>query len=68
MDRTVTLREVVAAVAEFAQSENEVVATIVHLVNTGQIRLHGDLAGAQIDMNATVVSFARSRLSEARGL
>jgi hypothetical protein len=49
MDGTVTLRELIAAVAEYAQSENEVVATVVHLVNSGRVRLRGHLAGAHIE-------------------
>jgi hypothetical protein len=49
MDRTVTLRELIAAVAEFAHSENEVVATVVHLVNSGRVRLRGHLSGAHIE-------------------
>lgn len=52
MDRTVTLRELIGAVAEFANSENEVVATVVHLVNSGRVRLRGDLDGAHIDFAA----------------
>lgn len=50
MERTVTLREVIAAVAEFANTENEILATVAHLVNSGRVRLQGDLAGAHIDL------------------
>ncbi len=52
MTPTVTLHEVIAAVSEFAHSENEVIATIVHLVNTGRVRLRGDFAGAHIDLSS----------------
>ncbi|HZR84833.1 MAG TPA: hypothetical protein VFD92_27305 [Candidatus Binatia bacterium] len=58
MDRTVTLRELIAAVAEFAHSENEVIATVVHMVNSGRVRLRGDLAGAHIEVSPR---FALSR-------
>jgi hypothetical protein len=49
MALTVTLRELVTAVSDFAQSENEVVATVVHMINSGQVRLQGDWDGARID-------------------
>ena len=50
MAATVTLREVVSVISEYAQSEDEVVATLVHLVNSGRIRLRGDYAGAHIEV------------------
>lgn len=46
----VTLRELIAAVAEFASTENEVLATVAHLVNSGRVRLRGAPAGARIDV------------------
>ncbi len=46
---TVTLRELVTAVSDCAQSENEVIATVVHMINSGQVRLRGDYSGAQVD-------------------
>ena len=49
MALTVTLRELVTAVSDCAQSENEVVATVVHMINSGQVRLRGDWDGARID-------------------
>ena len=57
MDRTVTLRELIAAVSEFAHSENEVIATVVHLVVSGRVRLRGHLSGAHIDF-APALSFS----------
>jgi hypothetical protein len=36
---TVTLRDLISAVEEFAETENEIVATIVHLVSSGRVRL-----------------------------
>jgi hypothetical protein len=62
LDRTVTLRELIAAVSEFANSENEVIATVVHLVNSGRVRLQGGLTGAHIDFAAASY---RARLASA---
>lgn len=43
----VTLLELVNAVTSFARSDDEIVATIVHLVNSGQVRLCGTFRGAR---------------------
>jgi len=48
MALTVTLRELVTAVSDCAQSEDEVVATVVHMINSGQVRLRGNFTGAQV--------------------
>lgn len=37
----VTLRELVEAVAEYSASEREVVATVMHMLRTGAVKLHG---------------------------
>jgi hypothetical protein len=50
MALTVTLRELVTAVSDCAQSENEVVATVIHMINSGQVRLHGDFSGARVEI------------------
>lgn len=47
-DRKITLLELVDAVGEFARSDDEVVATVTHLVESGRVRLGGALAGATI--------------------
>lgn len=49
MALTVTLRELVAAVSDYAQSEAEVVATVVHMINSGRVRLCGSISDARID-------------------
>lgn len=49
---TVTLSELVTAVSDCAQSENEVVATVVHMICSGQVRLRGDFTGAHIDFSS----------------
>ena len=43
-----TLLDLVRAVPFVAASEEEVVATVVHLVNSGQVQLCGTFAGAKI--------------------
>ncbi len=40
-----TLRDLVEAVAEFSNSEAEVVATVMHMLRSGRAQLHG--AGAE---------------------
>ncbi|MBY0275195.1 hypothetical protein K2Z84_07640 [Candidatus Binatia bacterium] len=49
MALTVTLRELVTAVSDFAQSENEVVATVTHMINSGQVKLGGSFDGARVE-------------------
>lgn len=44
---TVTLLDLVAAVSHFARSESEVIATVVHLVNSGKVTLGGNFRGAR---------------------
>lgn len=41
MKLTVTLRDLISAVSEYAEDENEIVATVVHLVRSGQVRVTG---------------------------
>jgi len=50
MTSSVTLLELVTAVSDFAGSDAEAVACVVHLVNSGAVRLRGNLAGARIDL------------------
>lgn len=50
----VTLLDLVKAVSECAESDDEVVATVVHLVNSGRVRLRGSLRGARIDLWSSV--------------
>jgi hypothetical protein len=45
-----TLLDLVTAVSEYATTESEVVATIVHLVNSGRVRLCGNFRGAKFDL------------------
>jgi hypothetical protein len=43
-----TLLELVSAVADFARSDDEVVATVAHLINTGAVTLVGNFRGAHV--------------------
>lgn len=45
-----TLRDLLEAVNDSAANHDEAVAAIVHLVNTGVVRLGGRLRGATIDL------------------
>lgn len=51
MGHEVTLLDLVTAVSAAADSEEEVVATIVHLVNSGAVRLCGNFRGVRFDTN-----------------
>ncbi len=44
--RSVTLLEVGRAIGEVTVDDHEVVATVLHLLATGQIRLQGNVRGA----------------------
>jgi hypothetical protein len=46
-----TLLDLVAAVAEFARSEAEVVSVIQHLLETGQVTLVGQFCGPHLLAN-----------------
>jgi hypothetical protein len=48
-----TLLDLIRAVSEAAANDRETVVTVAHLINSGQVRLCGDAAGATIDLMAT---------------
>ncbi len=50
MTTSITLLDLVDAVAEHARSEAEVIATIVCMVIVGHVRLCGSLKGARFDL------------------
>jgi len=50
MRRDVTMLELVTAVTEHARTEGEAIATIVHMINSGAVRLCGTFSGARIDL------------------
>jgi hypothetical protein len=51
MARMVTLLELVNAVAEYATSDTELIATVVYMVNQGHVRLCGTFKGARFDLS-----------------
>jgi len=61
MTPSVTLLELITAVSEFSHSEDEVIATVVHMVNSGSVRLGGNLRGARFDVRGP----ARSKVAGA---
>jgi hypothetical protein len=48
-----TLLALIQAVSEVAASDQETLATVADLLNSGRVRLCGDAAGAMIDVSAT---------------
>lgn len=50
MRRDVTMLELVNAVTEDTRTEGEAIATIVHMVNSGVVRLCCTFSGARIDL------------------
>jgi hypothetical protein len=45
------LLDLVQAVSEVAATDQEMLATVADLINSGQVRLCGDAAGATIDLS-----------------
>ena len=45
-----TLLELVTAVSDAAATEDEVLATVVYLVNSGRVRMCGTFRGARFDI------------------
>jgi hypothetical protein len=46
-----TLLDLVQAVSEFTSTDDEILATVTHLVNSGKVLLGGAFAGARIDLS-----------------
>jgi hypothetical protein len=51
--RNLTLLDLIEAVSEVAANEQEMLAAVADLINSGKVRLCGDAAGASIDLSAT---------------
>ena len=49
MRRDVTMLELMTALTEHTGTEAEAIATIIHMVNSGAVRLCGTFSGARID-------------------
>lgn len=45
-----TLQDVIEAVEEFADTDEELLATVAHMVNSGKVKLCGHLAGSKIEI------------------
>ena len=52
-----TLLELVQTVSESARNDEEVVATVAYLVNSGRVRLCGTFAGAKIALRPSLLPF-----------
>jgi hypothetical protein len=52
MARDVTLLDLVNAVAKYARSDREVIATVAYMVNGGRVRLCGNFKDTRFDLDA----------------
>jgi hypothetical protein len=50
MARDITMLDLVNAVAEHSRSDDELIATVVYLINSGTVRLCGTFADASFDL------------------
>jgi hypothetical protein len=48
-----TLLELLEAVSDYAETDTETVATVVHMVNSGHVQLCGNFRGARFDLETT---------------
>jgi hypothetical protein len=55
MARHTTLLDLVKAVSLYASTDAEVVATVVHMVNSGMVQLCGNFRGARFDLESAGV-------------
>jgi hypothetical protein len=53
-----TLLELIEAVSDYAETDTETVATVVHLVNSGQVQLCGTFRGARFDLKESRLTVA----------
>jgi len=60
MTRDVTMLELVTALSNSALTEAEVIATVVHLVNSGAVRLCGNFRGARFALDGAPGPTARA--------
>jgi hypothetical protein len=49
-----TLLDVIQAVSEVAENDQEIIATMVHLISSGQVRLCNEAIVAMRNLGATV--------------
>ena len=61
-----TLLDLVEAVSEFSDNEAEVVATVVHMVNSGVVELCGTFRGQRFAEDVAFAAWVRSSLDPDR--
>jgi hypothetical protein len=47
-----TLLDLIQSVSDYAKDDDEIVATVAYLINSGKVLLCGNFAGARIDLSA----------------
>ena len=52
MTPSITLLDLVTEVTEYAHSDEELIATVAYMVNSGRVRLCGNFKGAHFDLDA----------------
>jgi hypothetical protein len=57
LHRECTLLELMQVVHESARNDDEVVATVAYLINSGRVRLCGTFAGAKIALRPSLPEF-----------
>jgi hypothetical protein len=48
-----TLLDLVQTVSDYAATDDEIVATVAYLINSGKVLLCGNFAGARIDLSVS---------------
>lgn len=59
--------DLVQVVSEYARSEDEIVATVTYLINSGKVLLCGNFAGARIDLATLADTASRGARRRASG-
>ena len=59
---TTTLLDLIQTVGQYTTRDDEVVATIAYLINSGKVRLCGNFAGATIDLAVATDTVGYRRL------
>ena len=55
-----TLLDLVKSVSDYAKADDEIVATVAYLINSGKVLLCGNFAGARIDLSPAVYAASPS--------
>jgi hypothetical protein len=59
-----TLLDVIQAVSEVGENDLEIIVTVVHLISSGQVRLHNEAIGAMRRLVATMDASAQGPAEE----